>query len=1662
MGINKIIEAGLGIIKSAGRTAHEQEAAIRAAQNAKVAEQMANLPPRNKKANEALGLYHPVGGGIKLSKPVSGMHATTVPDPKFKPPKIGTITPEQMVKEEAAIIPLVGDRAAAGRYLTHVGENELETPVRLTGGARYMDANYNPINPNESAAWESGTGRISNLSKQAGRAGEGGRPVYGMYVAGSGTNTDFNVMGANALIQQIPFSKITKKSEKAFDQAMREGSKAFPPIPDWPGIRSPLAQEMILDKSNGILRTKLFGTMGKEEFQSMGFPEVPGTRKAIIEPELLDVPTNQAGFRMARMDTSGRIIEDPIIPSDYPTAWAGQVAGKLDQPADFKDIWQTHHEARRLMGDKAPASGDYYSFSRAHPIQYADQEWLDKLLQQRFANERKIKTGEYKEGGEVDMPNDVDLTESDKKLHALIDGHRFKHAMKSGGKVESKIEGDHPDAKLHALIESRRKELGMAAGGQAFKAAMKAGATEAKPIGFDKGGASFGFFPHLKGKRSKQDPEAAKNVPVDVARGVVSGVLGAPGDIESLLRIPYDYLRSPTMSELVTGEKKSKTFAPTSEDIEKKLPFKSDTPVSRAATGAGQLAGGFYYGPGSPLKVIANLPGAIKHGATEFAKASAAGASRVVKQEGGNWMKGSLETDLKPLKFNTPAGNDAEDLYKRMKERYTPEEIDKLQEQTKANIIEQMTALENMVALNKWVDSNLKNYVKKKMGTPEDPVRKLAEEGIVHMPTNEVGINRYNAPTHRKIYGGEQVGQSDAAKAWEDAADVAITPTKLKDLPKDYLEPWMQNANPDTIISHLNRNFDTQALGFDHIIDVLKEDIAAGRIRPEQLNKVSMEQAVRRTSEYDQNMAKQMRETAIKQTEDFPVQKEYPEGYKWIELTKPKYEVLEENLPAGYTLKKSDAPFEHQRWQVVDEQGLPAAEYVQANFNYSVPDPKLKALENFFDKKSNKQLKDALDYEGKAMGHCVGSYCDEVSEGNKKIYTLRDAKGEPHVTIEVEATPSWFTRADEIPDPTGQQKSFGHLIMMERDRIARARGGYGNTGESYEDTANRLAKQYGLDTSPRIAQIKGKQNAAPKDEYLPYVQDFVKSGSWSDVGDLRNTGLKTIDEAFPNYEDAKYFANTNPNAKYVTQAEIDAQRKQINEELINEFGSHRIKPDPQSKTTYGQTDFMTAKELAELEFPGDLERQANMIRGAMQGTTEPGAFSGTIYPPLAEKSGGLIGMAEGGSSYHPDVQDALKAGRITPNQAKWMSNYYKTPGNAEIGTAGIRDGISEKMMNYRNAVRAGEYTRPNWMESIPKEVKLPKWFDGKLDLDREGLRQLDKIPGMTKKAFNASEYSNTFPAGVNDANYYNELLKASKENPDYQPYMDELNKLRERNQDIGKQDGGLIHMGPGGLIKNLLKMTAKEEALSKLPQMKAETAAKQALEAEYQKAMRSVPYDKQVTLKDWEATRVLPAAEREANKAKYLKDSKVQAQAYHGPGRFNGVTDIDKFQTVENGTGGAWFASNPDYAAQFGDNYVMSVHLNMTNPVDLSKFGNRSLTVNQWINAMQKAGVDTSEMQIKPARILGGANKQGEPNYDLWELLWRADDGQNNIPEILKKQGFDGILAPAEYDSKTPNYVVFEPTQVKSALGNRGTYDPKDPNISKAKGGLTKLRKQYA
>jgi hypothetical protein len=169
---------------------------------------------------------------------------------------------------------------------------------------------------------------------------------------------------------------------------------------------------------------------------------------------------------------------------------------------------------------------------------------------------------------------------------------------------------------------------------------------EGGEVHMEDGGAAFGVFPQMKPKRSKQDPDAAKNAPLDFLRGRIAGTLGMPGDIESLVRIPYDYFRNPTMPELVTGDKTSKTFFPTSEDIEQRLPFRSDAPVSRAAAGLGSLTA-------NPMDLV--RAGKV---ATQAAKA----AKPVVGQALEDYMfkQGLAMPAVEPKKGKAAKANEAE------------------------------------------------------------------------------------------------------------------------------------------------------------------------------------------------------------------------------------------------------------------------------------------------------------------------------------------------------------------------------------------------------------------------------------------------------------------------------------------------------------------------------------------------------------------------------------------------------------------------------------------------------------------------------------------------------------------------------------------------------------------------------------------------------------------------------------------------------------------------------------------------------------------------------------------------------------------------------------------------------------------------------------------
>lgn len=621
--------------------------------------------------------------------------------------------------------------------------------------------------------------------------------------------------------------------------------------------------------------------------------------------------------------------------------------------------------------------------------------------------------------------------------------------------------------------------------------------------------AAFGVFPQMKPRRSRQDPEAAKDVPRQLLRGWAAGTLGLPGDIEGLIRMLPGLDETPRL--------------PTSEFYLDYLPGKAQSPAGEAAAGLGTLFGGV----GSTK---------VARGALETAKAAGkagraaletvgtgpssgglAAQRGVIKMPGGNWLSGGVERSVRQLK--TPV------IPNILGEGET-----------------QLSAAD--AALNKWVDSNLTNYIKKQMATPDDPVRKLAEQGITHMP---LGIHPSEVSTSRarkqQGFPASGMGQSELARRWEDIADASIVsfdknlqdyiPTagdiqkaqrlmpevqaaerRLKDfeneldknfvnqvasrnpsVPKDYYEkaakhlngsdkaemlglsdeygklneeyralryqlnesdwaagqnnPWVEKLDPKTPVYDAGIG----DLGFDHIIDVLREDLAAGRIRPEQLNKVSMEQAVRRTYEYDQELAKKMQEAKAAARAGLPVYKEYPEKFRWIELNRPGA-FASESEAMGHSVRGYEPPKGHPDW--TPESG-----------------------------------------ESGSLGYGHGGW-EAIKSGKAKVYSLVDEKGQPHVTVEV---------------------GRGRLDPASvREKYPEAYAEYAaNRNKYFNDIGEYLAKERPdilAEAPPEITQIKGKQNQAPREEYLPFVQDFVKSGQWSDVGDLRNTGLRRFSDAF--------------------------------------------------------------------------------------------------------------------------------------------------------------------------------------------------------------------------------------------------------------------------------------------------------------------------------------------------------------------------------------------------------------------------------------------------------------------------------------------------------------------------------------------------------------------
>jgi len=556
-----------------------------------------------------------------------------------------------------------------------------------------------------------------------------------------------------------------------------------------------------------------------------------------------------------------------------------------------------------------------------------------------------------------------------------------------------------------------------------------------------------------------------------------------------------------------------------------------------------------------------------------------------------NWMKG-VEGVINPLKGpESPRYNHINDEGQAVGENYgrpmTEQELQALS-------ADPMYARNK--ALNKWVESNLGNYIRKQMATPNDPIRKLAEEGIVHMEPEMMGTGQYLArgmeepEYHRQRHGGERLGKSEAAKAWEDASDVSLGKTTVGDVLRmgqtsagsHHVEPWMEKADPKTELFHPTDNMHAHYLGFDHIVDILKQDLAEGRIRPDQLNKISIEQAVRRAHEYNEERKRKMAETALKATEGMPVHKDYGNGFRWLELA------LDKNLPEGWS--------QHPSGTYTDPQGVNHVQHP----NYS-------------------KLEEALKYEGDTMGHCVGGYCPDVASGNTRIFSLRDKKNEPHVTIEVEPKGAVFS---DVAKYIGKE---------EADRLL-------DQGVTLSEMIKNIPNfQY----PQRINQIKGKGNAKPAAKYIPYAQDFVKSGNWTNVEDLHHADMVPIgnnkyldqNEAKKHYEPrikmAIEFLQNHPAFK-----EQHAAKEAYygnNYDYHNKRNIEKVYQEP----LYPNSSYTAPDLLKSIKNPQDYVRNVNEHYPSLNywlSEAEKGMAHHGYEPPVQQKArGGIVYKATGGS-----------------------------------------------------------------------------------------------------------------------------------------------------------------------------------------------------------------------------------------------------------------------------------------------------------------------------------------------------------------------------------------------------------------------------------------------
>lgn len=486
----------------------------------------------------------------------------------------------------------------------------------------------------------------------------------------------------------------------------------------------------------------------------------------------------------------------------------------------------------------------------------------------------------------------------------------------------------------------------------------------------------------------------------------------------------------------------------------------------------------------SPFNVIANQPAAQRAlpAPPKQLALPAPGPGLppfAAKPRGGQWWPNSPTGAGALISPETAARDAAEGIGVRAM-RWEPEDYGVVQLGQAANPVTE-EALFGASPEQQWLEKALTKYYKTDFGSPEDPLRILAERGLHYDP--EMTPERWQKTVNDYL-------MEDRIGDYTVPGEAFYNPKLLEEA------PWLAKQPVTDKIYGISSG----GLDLEHFTDEFYNALNAAEaglpsdlaVRPESLSRMSFPQAVEHVGKINQWRAKEMERAAL-DAQNNPVThlfKEYPEdnpmGLRWVEMAPPK-----DGGPTNYDVEE--------------------------------------------------ELRKALKYEGDTMGHCVGGYCPDVMSGRSRIFSLRDAKGEPHVTIETQPSSKSTAAADHLrnlgvlEDWQNYWKSYPRAAMKKDEDI--------------HDVTQQFLVDRGLPpidySAENIIQIKGKQNRAPKDDYLPFVQDFVKSQQWGNIGDFGNTGLVKL-----------------PDGRYITAQQAEEGIAKIpSEAVIDPTTMHYLPPE---------------------------------------------------------------------------------------------------------------------------------------------------------------------------------------------------------------------------------------------------------------------------------------------------------------------------------------------------------------------------------------------------------------------------------------------------------------------------------------------------------------------